>query len=168
MTPAQQMKLKKDMAESAQALRGVSNAFFDARAKADALKNHPGLGGATGIRGMFPSIPGSQSAQAETLLEEFKAMTKNVGLQLVRQGGSIGQMTEREWPIVESMVANINPTKLGKEETKNQIDKVVAKMEQMFRNAERQHQEQFGEYAPTAAPNAPKPTAPKVVDFGSL
>ena len=104
--------------------------------KADVLKSHPGLSGITGTSGRFPSIDTGDAARAETLLSEFKASIKKQGLELAREGGSIGQMTEKEWPIVEEMVAKIDPVKLGVEGTRDQIDKVVAFAESLTKRAQ--------------------------------
>lgn len=133
-TPAQQFKEKQQKGKDTIALKSMDTQLKNLTDAATALKQHKGLSGATGMRGVFPSVPGGDAAQAEVLLEEFRAATKNAGLQLVRQGGSIGAMTEKEWPIVEAMVANLDP-KSGKKALQDQIDKVVAKMEQVRNDA---------------------------------
>ena len=126
------------------ALKSMESELTNLKNQANALKVHKGLRGATGVQGKFPSIPGGDAAQAEVLLEEFKAATKNAGLQLVRQGGSIGAMTEKEWPIVEAMVSNIDP-KGGLKQVQDQIDKVVAKMEQVQKNTKSNFDELYSE-----------------------
>jgi hypothetical protein len=42
-------------------------------------------------------------------LDQFKSDMASAGLELIRQGGSIGQMTEKEWPIVEGLIGRIDP-----------------------------------------------------------
>ena len=144
MTPAQRFKESQLQGKSATSLRNMQTELDDAVKSAEVLKNHSGLKRATGIPGFIPSIPGSDAAQAETLLTEFKAQVKRTGLNLVRQGGSIGSMTEREWPIVEGMVANIDPVRLGAQGTKDQIDKVITKMQGVLKNAKLAHEDMYG------------------------
>lgn len=43
------------------------------------------------------------------MLDSLKADLKSAGLELMRTGGSIGQITEREWPIIEAQLANVTP-----------------------------------------------------------
>lgn len=68
------------------------------------------------------------------LLTGFKADLAKTGLDMIRAGGSIGAMTEKEWPIVESMVAKIDPT-LGEEAARAEFGKVKAYMARIRDNA---------------------------------
>ena len=150
-TEAQRYKQKQQMGKDKIALKSLDTELENLKTQAAALKVHTGLKGATGVQGKFPSIPGGEAAQAEVLLEEFKAATKNAGLQLVRQGGSIGAMTEKEWPIVEAMVSNIDP-KGGLKQVQDQIDKVIAKMEQVKNNTQANFDELYSEMPDESAP----------------
>jgi hypothetical protein len=156
MTPAQRFKERQSEGKSTTSLRSMQTELDDAVKSAEILKNHSGLKRATGIPGFAPSIPGGDAAQAETLLTEFKAQVKRTGLNLVRQGGGIGTMTEREWPIVEGMVANIDPVKLGVQGTKDQIDKVIAKMQGVLKNAKLAHEDMYGGSSKPPSSNKPK------------
>jgi hypothetical protein len=53
-------------------------------------------------------LPGD-AQDVRTTIESLKSDMKNAGLEMMRAGGSIGQMTEREWPIVEKAISNIDP-----------------------------------------------------------
>jgi hypothetical protein len=50
--------------------------------------------------------PGARDVKAK--LDTIKSALKEAGLALFRSGGSIGQMTEREWPIVEQLIASLD------------------------------------------------------------
>lgn len=52
-------------------------------------------------------IPGSVTDMRKRI-DSFKSTLKSAGLELMRQGGAIGQMTVQEWPIVEQMIASID------------------------------------------------------------
>ena len=42
-------------------------------------------------------------------LDTIKANLKTIGLEMMRQGGSIGSMTKEEWPIVQDQLGSITP-----------------------------------------------------------
>lgn len=144
LTPAQRLKQEQAAAKSSSTLRSMETDLNTLKEEATAINTSKGLEGATGVKGMFPSYPSGEAAQTEAKLAGFKNRVKLVGLNLVRQGGGIGAMTEKEWPIVEGMVANIDPVKLGKKGTQDAIDRVVAKMEQFYNNAKLQHEDTYG------------------------
>jgi hypothetical protein len=52
-------------------------------------------------------LPG-KAADFKSMLNTFKSNMKSAGLELFRSGGSIGAMTEREWPIVEAEIASLD------------------------------------------------------------
>ena len=164
MTEFQRTNFKQKITKSQSELRGIEGAYLDLEAKANELIAHPGLAAATGVMGMAPSIPGGDAAKADALIQEFKSAIKKQGLEMAREGGSIGQMTEREWPIVESMVANIDPVKLGLEGTKAQIAKAVAYAKNLVKRAQAEHSDLV-----SAMPEELQKTVPKgKVNFGDL
>jgi len=68
-----------------------SNAAFDRLgASANALLNHPGLAGITGIRGKIPNIPGSAAADAEAQLATLKSQIGFGVLQEMRNNSKTG------------------------------------------------------------------------------
>jgi len=166
MTPAQAFKQKQAEAKSSGQLRGMDNSFENLTSAANKIVNHPGLDAATGLSSLVWSRPGGEASQVENLLSEFKSGVKKTGLDLVRQGGGIGAMSEKEWPIVEGMVAEIDP-KAGKDAVVSQINKVLAKVDQVRQNAYQTHNEGFDAQlapkpisTPPAAPVPGKPVAP--------
>ena len=72
--------------------------------------------------------PGAQNMRNE--IESLKSNLKMAGLEMIRGGGSIGQMTEREWPIVESMIARIDPT-LSEDQARGELQKIRAYLERI-------------------------------------
>lgn len=52
-------------------------------------------------------FPG-KTAAARTELNSLKSNIKNAGLRLIQQGGKIGAITEREWPILEGMISELD------------------------------------------------------------
>lgn len=90
--------------------------------KRDALERN--FGGWNAMVTQF--FPGA-GLEGKNKIDQLKSVLKGAGLEMMRSGGSIGQMTEREWPIVERMIANINPT-LSEEDAKTELGKVAAYM----------------------------------------
>jgi len=68
-----------------------SNAAFDRLgASANALLNHPGLAGITGLRGKIPNIPGSAAADAEAQLQTLKSQIGFGVMQELRNNSKTG------------------------------------------------------------------------------
>jgi len=67
-------------------------------------------------------------------LDSFKSTLKSAGLELIRQGGSIGQMTVQEWPIVEQMIAAISP-EMGEEAAKATMNEIRARFDRIASRA---------------------------------
>ena len=68
----------------------------------------------------------------KTKLEGISANMRQIGLSFIRQGGSIGQITEREWPMIEAAFAKLS-SNLNEEDAKfqfkiieNRFNKVIA------------------------------------------
>lgn len=162
LTEMQKITIEKQKTAAKQALSGIEDTLSNLTNEAKAIKEHPGLERATGIMATIPSVPGTEASKAENLITEFKAGVKMAGLNLVRQGGSIGQMTEREWPIVEAMVAAIDP-KAGKSQLKSQMDKVLAKVEQIRNNSKTAYEDLYGTNVKSEIPQTPKSGTWKVV-----
>lgn len=92
-------------------------------------------------------------------INSFKSNMKGVGLELIRSGGSIGQMTEKEWPIVEQMLGAIDPV-LGEEDARIEFGKIQARINNILNNAAGIYQDEWGNtqyYKPTKG-KSNKPT----------
>lgn len=76
-------------------------------------------------------------------IDSLKSDLKSAGLEMMRQGGSIGQMTEREWPIVERMIANID-TRLSEPGAREIFAQVRAYLEKIRTNAAENYRMEWG------------------------
>ena len=84
-------------------------------------------------------------------IESFKSNMKGVGLELIRSGGSIGQMTEKEWPIVEQMLGSIDSV-LTVEDARIEFGKIQARINNILDNAAGIYQDEWSNtqyYKPT-------------------
>jgi len=118
--------------------------------------------------GMVPYggfVTGRFAPDSRRKIESLKADMKSAGLELIRQGGSIGQITEREWPILEAMIAGISP-EMTPEAARAEFKKVRAYMNRLKDNAKDAYQTEWGDtqyFKPSPGDNAPRQstTAPK-------
>ena len=105
-------------------------------------------------------------------IESLKADMKSAGLDLIRQGGSIGQITEREWPILEAMIAGISP-EMTPDAARKEFIKVRAYMNRLKDNARDAYQTEWGDtqyFKPAPGGNASRRTTntPKAPAVGAV
>ena len=149
LTPIQVAKQDKMKAESSAAIRAQDNDIVTLGADIDKVANDPNLSKATGMSDYIPSRPGGAASQIEGQLDSIVNKLKAQGLKVLREGGGIGAITEKEWDILANQVANIDRKK-GDVYVKGELEKVKLRMAEMKRNAAQRHAEQFGEeYVPS-------------------
>lgn len=113
VTPKEQQQL---LLDRPRAERGVSVVVDKAsRLKSlvgNLLSNEEGLKRSTGLASKVPSIPGGPAYQAQSDLKNLKERvsleTVNQMRELSKTGGAIGNITEREWPRLESALTNLD------------------------------------------------------------
>jgi hypothetical protein len=95
-------------ADTAQ-LTGSTNSFDRLATATNALLNHPGLAGITGLRGAIPNVPGSDAADAQALLNTLKSQVGFGVLQDMRNnsktGGALGNVSDQEGKRLEANLA---------------------------------------------------------------
>ena len=115
------------------------------------------------------NLPGDKIANTRNAIESLKADMKKAGLDVMRSGGSVGQITEREWPIMEKMIDSIDPT-LGEAKAREVLTDVrnyMVKIKEKAREAydlQWSSQPQFYEGGKNYKPNRAAPAgqgAPK-------
>lgn len=159
LTAAQQVKRDKDLAASSAAIRSQDDEIVTLGADIDKVASNEYLGRATGVRGVLPSMPGGKASIVEGDLDSIANRLKAQGLKVLREGGGIGAITEKEWDILANQVANID-RKRGAEYVKGELEKVKLRMNSMQRNATQRHYEQFGEEYSPGRDNPPASPAP--------
>lgn len=125
--------------------------------------------------GMVPYggfVTGRFAPDSRRKIESLKADMKSAGLELIRQGGSIGQITEREWPILEAMIAGISP-EMTPEAARAEFTKVRAYMNRLKANAKDAYQTEWGDtqyFKPSPGGNASRQStaAPKAPAVGTV
>jgi len=98
--------------------------------KSDAFNSN--FGGYNALATQY--MPGeAQNMRAK--IESLKSDMKAAGLELIRTGGGIGQMTEREWPIVQDMIDKISPL-MGEPAARDAFANVKSYLQRIRSNAE--------------------------------
>lgn len=141
-----------------EALKGVETKTQSAISKIDELLSPKYL---EGFRANFSGdVPYSGvvtqyfAPDARRRIDSLKSDMKAAGLELIRVGGSIGAMTQQEWPIVEQMIAALTPD-MTAQEAETQVKKIRAYMQRIQNNAKDAYQTEWGDtqyFKPTEKP----------------
>lgn len=86
-------------------------------------------------------------------LESLKADLKGAGLEQLRAGGSIGQITEAEWPIIEKQIDSITPY-MGEQAAREALMAIKQRLDNIAERAIEAYDTQWGDtqfYAPVTA-----------------
>jgi hypothetical protein len=92
-------------------------------------------------------------------IDTLKADMKGAGLELIRAGGSIGALTEREWPMLEAQIDAIDYM-LDEPAAKKAFERVKTTFERIKDQAKDTYQTTWGEtqyYKPDVLKGAPPP-----------
>ncbi len=126
---AGQGKKMEDIGKATLAIKSTFTNLDQSEKQLDTLLNSPGLPRILGLTGMFPSIPGGKAASAQTMLNTLGSQLALDSLTAMRQssptGGAVGQVTEREYPILKArfgnleQAQNINDFRKAAQELKN-------------------------------------------------
>jgi len=131
-----------------QALQGVDTKVDSAINKIDYIlspENKSGFkynfGGYTErLAGQY--LPG-KATDIRKNIDSLKSDLKAAGLELMRSGGSIGQITEREWPIIEGMIGALSP-EMSEAEARLQFGKIKTYMDRIRTNAREAYDTEWG------------------------
>jgi len=99
------------------------------------------------------NMPTEAAQDMYAKLESLKADLKGAGLEQLRAGGSIGQITEAEWPIIEKQIDNITPY-MGEQAARDALQKIRVRLSNIAERALEAYDTQWGDtqfYAPVTA-----------------
>lgn len=120
----QQGKFNQDVA-SMSATEAALNSLAE---KANQVKAHPGLDAATGWQTLFPTMPGSKAADAESQLDTLKSKVAFGTLQAMRDasktGGALGAVSEKELKLLESNIDALS-TAQSPEQFRKSLEAIV-------------------------------------------
>lgn len=147
LSPADKARQEKQRREAVTARTSMEGATADLqRLKkiAAEVRDHPGLKGITGVRGVFPNYPGGDAANAEAKLETLKSQVGFSVLQKMRDlsktGGALGQVSDRENVMLQNNLAALAKAQSMEEFQKSLndiiafVDDTVARLEGAYRD----------------------------------
>lgn len=130
--------------------------------KVNELIGMEGLPSATGVfqgSGWVPNV-WQNTADADSAISNIKGKVAMVAMQAMRDasktGGAAGSMTEKEWPIIESMIANLDRSQ-GDDRFKAQLTELVNYVDAAKARITSAYQQTYP--VAGAAPSAPPPAA---------
>jgi hypothetical protein len=88
-------------------------------------------------------MPG-KAADFKGMLDTFKSNMKSAGLEMMRSGGSIGAMTQKEWPIVEAEMASLDGW-MTEDNARNVMKNVAARLARIKKSSESVYDMTWGE-----------------------
>jgi hypothetical protein len=96
------------------------------------------------------------AADARTRLDSLKSDFKALGKEIIAaRGQSIGQITEREWPILEGLIDSLEPV-LDEDVAKERLDEIKIRFRRMQENVVDAYETEFADsqfYKPVEIPN---------------
>jgi hypothetical protein len=131
-----------------QALQGVDTKVNSALGKIDYILSDENKSGFDANFGGYNAyvagrLPG-KATDVRKNIDSLKSDLKATGLELMRAGGSIGQITEREWPIIEGMIGALSP-EMSEDEARRQFTKIKSYMENIRKNAREAYDTEWGD-----------------------
>lgn len=122
------LKLQGAFNQDTAALSGSTSAMDRLATAANEALNHPGLGGITGVRSLFPNIPGGEAADAQAKLNTLKSQVAFGVLQDMRNnsktGGALGAVSDAEGKRLEANLAALENAQ-SEEQMKESLKKIV-------------------------------------------
>jgi hypothetical protein len=112
-------KLQGQLNQDTANLNESMNSMDRLASEANAIKEHPGLEGITGIRGAIPNIPGTAAANAQARLDTLKSQVAFGVLQNMRNnsksGGALGQVSNIEEKMLQDNLAGLSKSQSAPE-----------------------------------------------------
>ena len=129
--------------------------------EANAIKEHPGLGGITGVRGIVPNIPGTAPANAQARLDTLKSQVAFGVLQNMRNnsktGGALGQVSNIEEKMLQDNLAG-----LGRAQSKEEYQKALQRIIDYTEGAKDRLRKAYNMKHGGSSPQTPQGVDPRV------
>lgn len=112
-----------------------------ASAKVDSLLSDPDFSKQFGGWNAYGSqylAPGAMQK-----VEDLKSSLMSQGLQLMKAGGGIGQISEKEWPIMEGLIHRLSP-KMSEEQAKQALEEIKIRFNNIRDQADEAYQNTWG------------------------
>ncbi|MDF8361939.1 hypothetical protein [Achromobacter anxifer] len=142
--------------EAKSALDSTASALDRMAEFANGLINDPALAGITGVRGMFPNMPGGNAANAQSRLNTLKSQIGFAVLQAMRDasktGGALGAVSDAENKLLQNNIASLENIQ-DEAQLRQQLRQIVAWAQEAKGRLSGAYQQQYGDgQKPSAQP----------------
>lgn len=132
--------------ESLQVVKGIEDKVGNGIKRLDEIldpKNKEALKGNFGGYNAYATrLLSGPNSNMRVKLDEFKSDMASAGLEVIRQGGSIGMMTEKEWPIVRGLIGQLDPV-LSEAEALRMLQEIRVRFDRLINNANELYDKQW-------------------------
>jgi len=90
------------------------------------------------------NMPTEAAQDMYAKLESLKADLSGAGLEQIRAGGSIGQITEAEWPMIQKQIDSITPY-MGEKAARNALEGIQRRLDNIAERAKEAYDVQWGD-----------------------
>lgn len=146
-TATEKAKLDIKRPEARRAIDVAKLTINKMKTSAQELKTAPGIERIFGKTGMFPSVPGSNAANAQAKLNVLKNQVFASALQALRDasktGGAVGQVSNIEGVRFENMFAALEKSQ-SVEQFMTELDKIIAHVDSVSTLLENEYAGQYG------------------------
>ncbi len=115
---------------------------------AQEITKSPSLDRAVGIATYAPSIRGGGAAGTEALIASLKSQVSGMKLQAMRDasktGGAVGNVTEKEWPRLESMIVALDQEKMSPALFREKLGELVLALRDAESNITKAFKSEYG------------------------
>jgi len=128
LTPQQEQKMRSAHAKDYQSLSTLEEKGDLALKKIDSILDPKKESSFNNLYGGYNAyfterLPG-ETQDVKNDIESLKANLKTLGFDLIRQSGSIGTMTEKEWPIVADQIAKLDNPRISEPAARQVLEDV--------------------------------------------
>lgn len=134
--------------EATARLNNIDMSLTGLKNSVDLLDKSEGFDRIFGVMGVFPNMPGGAAADAQTFLSEVTTKLSAKALQDMREasktGGAVGQVTEREWPRLESLIANLAQSQSAAQARQN-LQRIKDQLDSTRQNIKAAYDSMYGD-----------------------
>lgn len=115
---------------------------------ANEIMSNGALNRSVGFGTYFPSVRGGEAANVEALVSSLKAQVSGMKLQAMRDasktGGAVGNVTEKEWPRLESMIIALDQEKMSGPKFREKLGELVLALRDAESNIKKAFTAEYG------------------------
>lgn len=141
------VKRKMDKPQESFGLTAATGTIDNALKQIDFLRKARGLGNITGpVMGRTPNITGAATnaqADLDTLKSQIGVQVLTAMREASKTGGAVGQVTEREWPILQNQLGSLHQMQTT-EQFKRGLNDVEATLQRINKAYKQEFQDKYG------------------------